>query len=44
MIGGHRITETTRAQARELLEAAQAEFKKESRKEAKPARKTKAAG
>jgi DNA repair protein RecN (Recombination protein N) len=44
MIGGHRITDTTRAQARELLEAAQAEFKKEPRKESKPARKTKAAG
>ena len=44
MIGGHRITETTRAQARELLEAAQSEFKKEPRKENKPARKSKAAG
>ncbi|MDB5319670.1 MAG: recN [Phycisphaerales bacterium] len=44
MIGGHRITDTTRAQARELLEAAQAEFKKEPpRKETKTARKTKAA-
>jgi DNA repair protein RecN (Recombination protein N) len=49
MIGGHRITDTTRAQARELLEAAQAEFapptpKAEVRKEAKTPRKTKAAG
>jgi DNA repair protein RecN (Recombination protein N) len=45
MIGGHRITDTTRAQARELLEAAQAEFapKAEVRKEAKSPRKTKAA-
>jgi DNA repair protein RecN (Recombination protein N) len=44
MIGGQRITDTTRAQARELLEAAQAEFKKEPRKESKATRKTKAAG
>jgi hypothetical protein len=46
MIGGQRITDTTRAQARELLEAAQAEFapKAEVRKEAKAPRKTKAAG
>ena len=45
MIGGQRITDTTRAQARELLEAAQAEFapKAEVRKEKAP-RKTKAAG
>jgi DNA repair protein RecN (Recombination protein N) len=42
MIGGNRITDTTRAQARELLEAAQGEFKKETRKEPKPARKSKA--
>jgi DNA repair protein RecN (Recombination protein N) len=44
MIGGQRVTDTTRAQARELLEAAQTEFKKEVRKEAKAVRKTKAAG
>ncbi|HEY7118584.1 MAG TPA: DNA repair protein RecN [Tepidisphaeraceae bacterium] len=48
MIGGQRITETTRAQARELLEAAQAEFAPipsvEVRKETKTPRKTKAAG
>jgi DNA repair protein RecN (Recombination protein N) len=44
MIGGQRVTDTTRAQARELLEAAQGEFKKEVRKEAKAVRKTKAAG
>jgi DNA repair protein RecN (Recombination protein N) len=44
MIGGQRITDTTRAQARELLEAAQSEFKPEARKESKPSRKTKAAG
>src|SRR3954462_241888 len=43
MIGGHRITETTRAQARELLEAAQAEFAPPpARKEVKTTRKTKA--
>lgn len=39
MIGGTRITETTRAQARELLEAAQGEFGKK-----KSPRKSKAAG
>lgn len=51
MIGGQRITDTTRAQARELLESAQAEFapkadvpKAEVRKEGKAARRTKAAG
>jgi DNA repair protein RecN (Recombination protein N) len=44
MIGGHRITDTTRAQARELLEAAQAEFAKTTRKEPKPTKKTRAAG
>ena len=44
MIGGHRITDTTRAQARELLEAAQGEFKTEGRTESKAARKSKAAG
>jgi DNA repair protein RecN (Recombination protein N) len=54
MIGGQRITDTTRAQARELLEAAQAEFapkagksetpKAELRKEGKAPRRTKAAG
>jgi DNA repair protein RecN (Recombination protein N) len=49
MIGGQRITDTTRAQARELLEAAQAEFaapaaKSEPRKEPKAPRRTKAAG
>jgi DNA repair protein RecN (Recombination protein N) len=54
MIGGQRITDTTRAQARELLEAAQAEFapkagntetpKAEVRKEGKAPRRTKAAG
>jgi len=45
MIGGHRITETTRAQAKELLEAAQAEFvpKPATAKESKLPRKTKAA-
>ena len=40
MIGGHRITDTTRAQALELLEAAQGEFKTETHKSA---RKSKAA-
>jgi DNA repair protein RecN (Recombination protein N) len=42
MIGGNRITETTRAQARELLESAQAEFGK--KKEVKSPRRSKAAG
>jgi DNA repair protein RecN (Recombination protein N) len=41
MIGGHRITETTRAQARELLEAAEVEFKPQPRKAGK---KSKAVG
>lgn len=41
MIGGHRITETNRAQARELLEAAESEFKPQPRKVAK---RTKAVG
>ena len=36
MIGGRRVTETTRAQARELLETARAEFVKPSAE--KPAR------
>jgi DNA repair protein RecN (Recombination protein N) len=44
MIGGHRITDTTRAQARELLDAAQGEIKSEVRKEAKGTRKSKAIG
>lgn len=41
MIGGHRITETTRAQARELLESAETEFKPQARKTVK---KSKAVG
>ncbi len=41
MIGGHRITDTTRAQARELLDTATAEFKPPAAKPVKPAKPTK---
>jgi DNA repair protein RecN (Recombination protein N) len=40
MIGGQRITDTTRAQARELLEAARGEFAQESSASATKARKS----